>query len=166
MGLPKGATSDKEWRSEIRKAVHELRSVPGENGAQPQKVRTLRLLARKLADRGLEGEIAALREIGDRLDGKPAQAIAIKGDPDSPVIFNLRLGDGMVDGGQAEVSDALGDAAGGHSRAGWGRGTRGAGRAPVGTSALAGAPVPGSALSPTRRPTLYINSLACAGLWG
>ena len=32
---------------------------------------------------------------GDRLDGKPAQAIAIKGDPDSPVIFNLRLGDGL-----------------------------------------------------------------------
>jgi len=95
LGLPKGATSDKEWRSEIRKAVHELRSVPGENGAQPQKVRTLRLLARKLADRGLEGEIAALREIGDRLDGKPAQAIAITGDPDSPVIFNLRLGDGL-----------------------------------------------------------------------
>ncbi len=110
MGLPKGATSDKEWRSEIRKAVHELRSVPGENGAQPQKVRTLRLLARKLADRGLEGEIAALREIGDRLDGKPAQAVAITGDPDSPVIFNLRLGDGLIDGGAVlvEPSPAIG----------------------------------------------------------
>ena len=32
----------------------------------------------------------------DRLDGKPAQAIAIKGDPDSPVIFHLRLGDGLA----------------------------------------------------------------------
>jgi hypothetical protein len=100
--LPKGATSDKEWRGEIRKAVNELREVEGE----PKKVRTLRLLARKLADRGLEGEISALREIGDRLDGKPAQAIAIKGDPDSPVIFHLRLGDGIepkVIDGKAEV---------------------------------------------------------------
>ncbi len=51
---------------------------------------------------------------GDRLDGKPAQAIAITGDPDSPVIFNLRLGDGLapktIDGGTVEVSpvpDAL-----------------------------------------------------------
>jgi hypothetical protein len=108
LGLSKGATSDKEWRGEIRKAVNELREVEGE----PKKVRTLRLLARKLADRGLEGEIAALREIGDRLDGKPAQAIAIKGDPDSPVIFNLRLGDGIapkvIDGGPVEVlPDAL-----------------------------------------------------------
>ena len=103
MGLPKGATSDKEWRGEIRKAVNELREVDGE----PKKVRTLRLLARKLADRGLEGEIAALREIGDRLDGKPAQAIAIKGDPDSPVIFHLAMGDGLVTKTIEHVSDSL-----------------------------------------------------------
>ncbi len=28
--------------------------------------------------------------------GKPAQAVQIKGDPDSPVIFHLRLGDGLA----------------------------------------------------------------------
>ncbi len=28
--------------------------------------------------------------------GKPAQAVAITGDPDSPVIFHLRLGDGLA----------------------------------------------------------------------
>ncbi len=39
----------------------------------------------------------------DRGLGKPAQAIAIRGDPDSPVIFNLRLGDGMIDGGTVET---------------------------------------------------------------
>ncbi len=39
----------------------------------------------------------------DRGLGKPAQAIQIKGDPDSPVIFNLRLGDGMINGGQARL---------------------------------------------------------------
>ena len=41
--------------------------------------------------------------IMDRGLGKPAQAIAIKGDADSPVVFNLRLGDGMIDGGAVEV---------------------------------------------------------------
>ena len=53
--------------------------------------------------------ISASNSLLDRGLGKPAQAIAIKGDPDSPVIFNLRLGDGMVDGGKVEVmaSDAL-----------------------------------------------------------
>ncbi len=61
----------------------------------------------------MNGESWAVREVGDRLDGKPAQAIAIKGDPDSPVIFNLRLGDGLesktIDGGAVEVlaQDAL-----------------------------------------------------------
>jgi hypothetical protein len=37
--------------------------------------RVLRALARKLVETGLEGDLAALREIGDRLDGKPSQAI-------------------------------------------------------------------------------------------
>ena len=32
----------------------------------------------------------------DRGWGKPPQALQIKGDPDSPVIFNLRLGDGLL----------------------------------------------------------------------
>ncbi len=46
---------------------------------------------------------AAANSLLDRGYGKPAQAIQIKGDPDSPVIFNLRLGDGMVDGGTVET---------------------------------------------------------------
>jgi hypothetical protein len=57
-------------------------------------------------------KLQAATIIMDRGLGKPAQAIAIKGDPDSPVIFNLRLSDGIqpkvIDGGAAEVlPDAL-----------------------------------------------------------
>jgi hypothetical protein len=37
--------------------------------------RVLRALARKLIEKGLEGDLAALREIGDRLDGRPAQIV-------------------------------------------------------------------------------------------
>jgi hypothetical protein len=50
--------------------------------------------------------ISASNSLLDRGLGKPAQAIAIKGDPDSPVIFHLRLGDGIapkVIDGTAEV---------------------------------------------------------------
>ncbi len=63
----------------------------------------LELIANKCVDQAVAGEPWAVKEVGDRLDGKPAQAIAIKGDPDSPVIFNLRLGDGIVDGGVVET---------------------------------------------------------------
>ncbi len=52
-------------------------------------------LASVLVREGGNGNVAAIKEVGDRLDGKPAQAVAITGDPDSPVIFNLRLGDGL-----------------------------------------------------------------------
>lgn len=37
--------------------------------------RHLRALARKLFERALDGDLAAIREIADRLDGKLAQAI-------------------------------------------------------------------------------------------
>ena len=50
--------------------------------------------------------ISAANSLLDRGFGKPAQAIQIKGDPDSPVVFNLLLGAGMatmVDGGAVEV---------------------------------------------------------------
>ncbi len=39
--------------------------------------------------------LGAIQAAPDRGWGKPAQALQIKGDPDSPVIFNLRLGEGM-----------------------------------------------------------------------
>jgi hypothetical protein len=37
--------------------------------------RRLRMIADKLADKAEQGDIQAIREIADRLDGKPAQAI-------------------------------------------------------------------------------------------
>ena len=39
---------------------------------------------------------AAANSLLDRGWGKPPQALQIKGDPDNPVIFNLRLGDGLI----------------------------------------------------------------------
>ncbi len=96
MGRPAGSTNDRTWRGALVKAVSQRANGKG----SPKK---LELIANKCVDQAVAGECWALKEVGDRLDGKPAQAIAIKGDPDSPVIFNLRLGDGMIDGGTVET---------------------------------------------------------------
>ncbi len=104
-GRPVGSTGDRTWRSALVKAVNCRTAGKG----SPKK---LDMIADKCANEAMNGESWAIREVGDRLDGKPPQAIAIKGDPDSPVIFNLRLGDGIapkvIDGGAVEVlPDAL-----------------------------------------------------------
>ena len=95
-----GYKSQKNWRDAIRRAVNRKTKRKG----NPQ---WLDVLADRLVRVANKGDVSALKEIGDRLDGKPAQAIAIKGDPDSPVIFNLRLGDGIapkIIDGTAEIT--------------------------------------------------------------
>ena len=72
---PKGAKSDKEWRDAIRKAVHELRAATG--GAKAEKIKAITLLAQRLVTKAMEGDVAALKEIGDRLDGKARQAVQV-----------------------------------------------------------------------------------------
>lgn len=59
-----------------------LRRVAAQN---PEK---LRRIADALYDKAAEGDVAAIKEIGDRLDGKAAQSLAIEGgDPSKPVMF-------------------------------------------------------------------------------
>ena len=72
-----GSKPDKLWRDEINKAVHELREAEGEGKAK--KVKALRLLARKLVTKGLAGDVTALKEIGDRLDGRAVQGVEFGG---------------------------------------------------------------------------------------
>lgn len=60
---------DKPWRDALRLAVHR------EIGEGTEKQKLLNVLATKLVRCAVEGDISALKEIGDRLDGKPAQAI-------------------------------------------------------------------------------------------
>ncbi len=78
-GRPKGSYGDKIWRDAINLAVKEWREDPTRDG-KAKKVRALRLLARRLVDSGLEGDVSALREIGDRLDGKAMQGVDLKMD--------------------------------------------------------------------------------------
>ena len=66
-GAPKGNTNSSRdnrlWANTIRRAVTQAK---GEK---------LRALAEKLIERGTEGDVGALKEIGDRLDGKASQLI-------------------------------------------------------------------------------------------
>jgi len=66
MGRPKGAWSDKAWRDALRVAVNRAHDGGG---------RKLQALADKLVESALTGDVRAMREIGDRLDGRPAQTV-------------------------------------------------------------------------------------------
>jgi len=80
-GRPVGS-STKAWADAVRKASHAL---------DPKtKIKKLDLLARSLVAAGLEGDVPALKEIGDRLDGKVPQAL-VGGDADSQPIRVTRI---------------------------------------------------------------------------
>jgi len=49
----------------------------------------LRRIAERLIDKAADGDIAAMKELGDRLDGKAAQAIALTGEDGGSVKFEV-----------------------------------------------------------------------------
>ena len=70
--MASGPFADKLWREAIRKVAFEV--AEGRRG--PKK---LEMAARALVKAAMEGDVSAAKEIGDRLDGKPAQAVAVDG---------------------------------------------------------------------------------------
>lgn len=78
MGAPIGnqnAAKPKRWRLAIEKALER-------KGKDSQE--TLIDIAEKLLDAAMTADMQALRELGDRLDGKPAQAV-VGSDEDPPI---------------------------------------------------------------------------------
>lgn len=78
MAAPKGnsnAARGKEWRDAVRKAL-----VQGKK---------LDKLAQKLIELAEEGDLQALKEIGDRMDGKPTQYVG--GDEENPINVISRI---------------------------------------------------------------------------
>lgn len=73
-GNPKGdSRSERIWRSTLMRACKQ------------EDFKRVRGAAEKLLDLAEAGEQWAIKELGDRLDGKPAQTIA--GDPENPLVI-------------------------------------------------------------------------------
>ena len=85
MGAPVGnqnAARAKVWQAAI------LRALDKRCGGD--RIKALDALAENLLAQCETGDLAALKELGDRLDGKPAQTIG--GDPDgAPIAQNLTV---------------------------------------------------------------------------
>lgn len=65
-----GKKPDKLWHHAIMRAVNRP------NGQiLPSTAPKLEFLADRLVEKGLDGDVQAMREVGDRLDGKAPQAI-------------------------------------------------------------------------------------------
>lgn len=83
MAAPEGnknATKNRPWAEAVNRALL------AEDGKK------LRALADKLIACALEGDVTALKEIGDRIDGKPAQAI-VGADGGNVIVEVIRFAD-------------------------------------------------------------------------
>lgn len=86
MAAPLGnhnAANGKRWSDAVRRAI---RTKYGKGLDE-----SLADLAAKLVDAADGGDLQALKEIGDRIDGKPAQAIAVTGEDGGPVRTSLTV---------------------------------------------------------------------------
>ncbi len=85
MAAPKGNTNSatgKEGRRALELALEHYPEVPEVIG----RVRTLiRMWHPIIAKAFEEGDLAAMKEINDRLDGRPAQSISVGGDAENPL---------------------------------------------------------------------------------
>jgi hypothetical protein len=81
MAAPEGNTNscrnNRLWGDTIRRAL-----VQGD-------AERLRKIAETLLIKAEEGDLGAIKELGDRLDGKASQAVDLGSDPDRPVIQKL-----------------------------------------------------------------------------
>lgn len=82
MGAPIGnqnAAKAKRWSAAIDRALDRRAQKMGLKDAQE----ALDDLAEKFLDAVALGDIPAFRELGDRMDGKPAQSLALGGDDEA-----------------------------------------------------------------------------------
>ena len=84
MGAPTGnnnAAKAKVWTAAIERALA--------NRSRLDQKDALDSLAEKLLAKCDEADLGALKELGDRLEGKPGQAIDLGSDPERPMIARL-----------------------------------------------------------------------------
>ncbi len=71
---------EKSFANMLRIAINDA-IVDEETGESKPK---LRAVAEMLVTKALEGDMAAIREVADRLDGKPHQAVEVSGSIENP----------------------------------------------------------------------------------
>ena len=79
MAAPKGnqfAANARQWRAAIERAL-EARTKSRVDGKKE-----IDAIAEQLVIAAASGDLAALREFGDRIEGKPSQAVTVAGDDD------------------------------------------------------------------------------------
>lgn len=85
--------AEKIWADAIRKAVKGYMDVEGEKDGKKviNKVRVLSRLAATLCESAAKGDIQAMKEVGDRLDGKPNQSHDHKGSFQITPVVNVTI---------------------------------------------------------------------------
>ena len=80
------AAKGKEWSDAVRKVLNET-VADTFTGPPKSKLKRKRLIiiARKLAIMAQQGDIAAIKEMGDRVEGKVAQSVMLTGADGGPV---------------------------------------------------------------------------------
>lgn len=68
--------SEKTFANMLRVALKEAHEEGGDK---------LRIIADQLVIKAMSGDLQAVKEIADRLDGKPSQQLELSGDPDKPI---------------------------------------------------------------------------------
>ncbi len=63
-------------------------AVMREEEIDGKKVKRLRIVADKIVELAMAGDMSAAKEIGDRLDGKPRQATEVTGEGGGPLLFS------------------------------------------------------------------------------
>ena len=73
-GNPRGSKPEKLIRDAIALALNEKVEVrDGDNNVQT--VKKLRLVAQRVVDMAVEGDLGAIKEVADRMDGRPVQQV-------------------------------------------------------------------------------------------
>jgi flavin-binding protein dodecin len=79
-----GPKSDKHWADAVKRAVHR----ESEGKGSPK---WLDVIANRVVEEAAKGDIQAIREVGDRLDGKPTQTLAHGGAEDLPPVSGIAV---------------------------------------------------------------------------
>lgn len=86
-GAPLGnqnAAKAKVWHAAIMRALE--RRKPAN-----ERIAAIDELADKLLDLVAAGDLPALKEFGDRMDGKAAQSVTVSGDDEKPLTFKAMV---------------------------------------------------------------------------